>query len=185
MVVEREQKAISSGTGFLISPGGHFLTCNHVVDGAVGAAICLEGTEELRPVEVLQVDADRDVALCWISDRAGATDWFLLGDVGTAPTLGLELGLLGYPLGAALGLGATYSQGIVNSVRRYGELDVLQIDAGAAPGSSGGPVFRRSDGRVVGMLTSGIDLPNQGMHINFAIDMRAVLRLGWTGRPGP
>jgi len=171
-----------SGTGFLVGPGGHFLTCSHVIEGARTVSIVMEGTSAARRAELVQDNPDFDLALLWIADRHGSTDWMLLADQDQAPELGAELGLLGYPLGTDLGHSVTYSQGIINSVRKKGELNVLQVDTGAAPGSSGGPVFRRSDGRVVGLLTSGLNLEGRGMLANFAIDIRTVWRLGWFSR---
>ena len=56
-----------------------------------------------------------------------------------------------------------------------------QVDTGAAPGSSGGPVFRRADGRVVGVLTSGLSTQMGGMLVNFAVDIRRLWQLGWVG----
>lgn len=179
VVVELADGRTATGTGFVINPGGFVLTCHHVIDGARRVSFSPEGAGHLRPAEVVRSDPDCDMALLWIADRHGAPDWMLLAGPDAQPDLGTELGLLGYPLGFDLGLSVTYSQGIINSVRRKGELPVLQVDAGAAPGSSGGPVFRRADGRVVGMLTSGLDLAGRGMLINFAIDIRAVWRLDW------
>ncbi len=168
-----------TGTGFVVTPGGHFFTCQHVVENVVHLAICLEGTRLLRQAEVIAQDPEADLALCWMSDRNGSPDWLLTVGQDVAPTLGDDLGLLGFPLGVDLGLSVTYSQGIINSLRKKREVSVFQIDVGAAPGSSGGPVFRRSDGKVVGVLTSGLDMQDRGMLINFAVDIRTIWRLGW------
>lgn len=84
-----------------------------------------------------------------------------------------------YPLSFELGTSVTYTQGIVNSCRmRDKNIPILQIDAGAAPGSSGVPVFRRKDGRVVGILQGGIE--HYGMFVNLAWDVRAIYKLSST-----
>ena len=140
-------------------------------------AIALGGSTELRPVEPVAGDAENDLALLRISDGNGVPNWLLL-DRDAEPTLGQNVGLFGFPLGLHLGLDVTYSQGIVNSIRKRENRPILQLDAGAAPGSSGGPVFDRSSGRVIAMLTSGIHGAG-GMHVNFAIDLRALWPLGW------
>ncbi|MCC7385216.1 MAG: trypsin-like peptidase domain-containing protein [Deltaproteobacteria bacterium] len=178
VVTKNAEGSVHTGTGFVVTPGGHFVTCHHVVEDAVDLAIALDGSGVLRKAEVVGADAESDLALCWISDGNGSPDWQRLAGADTDPGLGDELGLLGYPLGVDLGISVTYSQGIINSLRKRGETAVLQIDVGAAPGSSGGPVFRRKDGAVVGVLTSGLDI-QKGMHINFAADIRAIFRLGW------
>lgn len=182
VIAEHADGRSFSGTGFLLGPGGHLLTCSHVIEGARKVSIVLEGTSIPRPCELVQDNPDFDLAVLWIADRHGSAEWMLLADEDSTPDLGTELGLLGYPLGNDLGHSVTYSQGIINSLRRKGELNVLQVDTGAAPGSSGGPVFRRSDGRVVGVLTSGLNMEGRGMLLNFAIDARTVWRLGWFAR---
>lgn len=178
LVVVHGPEGISTGTGFMIGPGGYFLTCHHVIENAHSIAIGLEGSDTLRPATVVRDDPEGDIALLHINDRNGVFDWLLLASADHQPALGDNLGLLGYPLGGSLGISLTYSQGIINSLRKVGQIPVLQVDTGAAPGSSGGPVFRRSDGRVVGLLTSGLS-KNSGMLVNFAVDIRRVWQLGW------
>ena len=126
-----------------------------------------------------RVDEQGDLALLHLDDRNGVTDWLVLAGAEFTPALGDDLGLLGYPLGGDLGISLTYSQGVINSLRKLDDISVLQVDAGAAPGSSGGPVFRRSDGRVVGVLTSGLTRNPGGMLVNFAVDIRRLWQLGW------
>lgn len=179
VVAKTEQGTTHTGTGFAVSPGGYFITCHHVVENVAHLAICLEGTRVLRNAEVVAQNPESDLALCWISDRNGTPDWLLLAGPEETRSLGDELGLLGFPLGVDLGLSVTYSRGIINSLRNRGEVAVLQIDVGAAPGSSGGPVFRRSDGKVLGVLTSGLDVSDRGMLIKFAVDVQMLWRLGW------
>jgi len=174
--------AVHTGTGFMISPGGLFVTCHHVVFDAVDLSISVGGSNSLRKANVVALDEDSDLALCCVDDRNGAADWLVPAGPDATPGLGDELGLLGFPLGVDLGMSVTYSQGIVNSLRKKSGVSVLQIDVGAAPGSSGGPVFRRSDGQVVGVLTSGLNFADRGMLINFAVDIRTLWSLGWIQR---
>ncbi len=178
VLVERADGA-ATGTGFMIGPGGFFVTCAHVIEGARMVAFVPEGTREVRPAAVVKVDPDGDLALLHTVDRHGSTDWLLLTGADAAPDLGDNLGLLGYPLGGDLGINLTYSQGVINSLRKTENIPILQVDTGAAPGSSGGPVFRRSDGRVVGVLTSGLSARAGGMLVNFAVDARRLYQLGW------
>lgn len=163
-----------------MTPGGHFITCNHVVEDAEQLSICIDGTRLLRRAEVVARDAASDLALCWMSDRNGSADWLLIAGRYPTPGSATSSGSSGFRLVWDLGLSVTYSQGIVNSLRSRGDVPALQIDVGAAPGSSGGPVLSRwSDGRVLGVLTSGLAGVDRGMHINFAVDLRVIWRLGW------
>lgn len=183
VVVGLNDGGTATGTGFVISPGGLVLTCAHVVADAIKGGIVLGGSDRMRSVEFLAADLDNDVALLYMNDRAGSGRWLVLEEPDHMPSLGHPLGILGYPLAGDLGLDVSYCEGIVNSVRPKGNRALLQIDAGAAPGSSGAPVFSRATGRVVGILTSGLNLQSGGMHVNFAVDIRAVWRLGWFGGP--
>lgn len=181
LVVVQRAEGEATGTGFMIGPGGYFVTCAHVVEGHLSVAIALDGGVSLRPATVVRVDAQGDLALLHVEDRNGVTDWLVLAGADFTPTLGDDLGLLGYPLGGDLGISLTYSQGVINSLRKVEDIHVLQVDTGAAPGSSGGPVFRRADGRVVGVLTSGLATQMGGMLVNFAVDIRRLWQLGWVG----
>jgi stress response protein SCP2 len=173
----------ATGTGFAITPGGHLLTCHHVVENAVLIGFRAEGEERIRPARCLASDARHDLALLWLEDTMGCTSWLLPALPDQHPELGQELGLLAYPLGTHLGEGVTYSQGIINGLRQREGVAVLQIDTGAAPGSSGGPVFRRSDGRVIGVLQSALTHRDRSMIINLALDLRLFWELGWTMAP--
>jgi S1-C subfamily serine protease len=179
LLVEYPDGKQATGTGFVINPGGYLLTCHHVVNQAKTIKICLGGTNFGRPVRYIAGDEQHDLALLWMTDGNGSPYWLPLLPPAEEPQLGEALGLLGYPLGFDLGLSVTYSQGIINSYRTRNNVPFLQIDAGAAPGSSGGPVFRRSDGRVVGMLQGGVE--QHGMLINLALDIRTFWRFGWHG----
>lgn len=179
IVVAERGTGLATGTGFAISPGGCFLTCAHVVAGARSVSFAPEGSGRLRPARVLQAHEPADLALLAVTDHDGFENWFLLAGPNDAPSLGDAVGLLGYPLGGELGHDVTYSQGVINSLRRLGDVPMLQVDAGAAPGSSGGPVFRRSDGRVAGVLTSGLTQQKGGILVNFAVDVRQVHSLRW------
>lgn len=171
-----------TGTAFAISPGGFLLTCAHVVEGATKIGVVMDGNTMIRPAVPVLGDSNLDVALLYLPDRCGVERWFSLCSADAEVEIGQEVGILGYPLRGALGANVSYSHGIVNSVRRRhnGTGHVFQVDAGAAPGSSGAPVFSRTDGTVIGILSSGLENA-PGMLINFAVDLRNVHRLGWFG----
>jgi stress response protein SCP2 len=169
---------MASGTGFCITPGGHLLTCHHVIEDALEVSFRFEGQEEFRQARVLAQNEGHDLALLWLEDGMGHPHWLPL-ERSEAPELGDELGLLGYPMTGALGQGVSYSQGIINGVRSREGVSFLQIDTGAAPGSSGGPIFRRSSGKVLGMLHGGFNMGDRGMIVNLGVDLRNLWQLGW------
>lgn len=180
LLVEDGEGNSGSGTGFAVSPGGFLITCAHVIEGAVKVGVVMEGKNVIRPAVPVMADAALDIALVYLLDRSGLEQWFRLCRPDATVEIGQEVGILGYPLRGALGANVSYSHGIVNSVRRRpnGTGHVLQVDAGAAPGSSGAPVFSRTDGTVIGILSSGLENASN-MLINFAVDLRNVHRLGW------
>jgi len=178
IIIESSKDGLCTGTGFVVSPGGLVVTCAHVVEGATAGHFVAQ-SGELRRFEVLDTAPQCDLALLRVADDIGFERWMMLDRPGAEPGLGDAVGILGYPLGITLGASVSYCAGIVNSVRSRDGQRVLQIDAGAAPGSSGAPVFSRESGRVMGVLTSGLRMDAGGMHINFAIDVMAVWARDW------
>jgi S1-C subfamily serine protease len=91
---------------------------------------------------------------------------------------GDEIGICGFPLGEHLHdlLGtvtASFTKGIVSSIvpgpgARRDLIKAFQVDAGAAPGNSGGPVFFWDTGRVFGALEAGLPLKSEASHLNKA-----------------
>jgi S1-C subfamily serine protease len=74
------------------------------------------------------------------------------------PRPGDQLLLVGSPFG----LGGTVTTGVVSAIRP----SLIQTDAAANPGNSGGPAVD-ADGRVVGVLVGG-----GGENVNFAVPIR-------------
>jgi S1-C subfamily serine protease len=175
--IEQNDGLKSSGSGFAISPGGYILTCYHVIENAHKITVMAEQSQLERQAVVVAADEHHDLALLWLNDQQGLTDWLILG-LEREPQLGDELGLLAYPLGTAFGRSVTYSQGIINGVRQQSNTSFLQIDTGAAPGSSGGAIFLRNSGQVIGMLHGGLPMAH-GMIVNLGIDLRNLKLLNW------
>ena len=67
----------------------------------------------------------------------------------------------------------TITKGIVSHIKNEGLYKTFQIDASASSGNSGGPVLNQK-GRVIGMLTSGIDEYSGGVY-NYAQRINDIL----------
>lgn len=118
-------------------------------------------------------DNGRDVAILKVSARDLPT--MTIGDSDGA-AIGEEIFVAGYPGAAALDaisdastLEASFTRGQIASLKAaIGGEDLIQVDAAASPGSSGGPVFDR-DGNVLGILTLG-----EGQNFNFAVTANTI-----------
>jgi len=162
-----------SGTGFLVTPSGYCVTAYHVVEQASEILVSLEGEPERRfPAELRGWDADCDIAVLqvWLGSFE---NYFVLAEEGYIPQLGTEVGVLGFPLGDVLGREVTYARGNVGSLREGGRL--IQLDAVATYGSSGAPVFRLSDFRVIGVIHGGVS-QEIASGLNLAVSIQELYR---------
>ncbi|MGE0237090.1 MAG: S1C family serine protease [Parvibaculaceae bacterium] len=144
----------TSGTGFIVSKGGHILTNNHVVRKC--AAITVSRTGDVtRPAAILRTDVINDLAVLKM-DAAVAPD-----DVARFRSRSLRAGeniaTYGFPLAGALSASGNIVSGNVSSLAGLAD-DVrhLQISAPIQPGNSGGPLMDYT-GAVVGIVNGKLD----------------------------
>jgi S1-C subfamily serine protease len=156
----------SSGTGFNILPGGLIVTNRHVVQDASGAlasriGVAFDGTTGAwEQAEIELVSGTDELALLRLVRRA---TWPVVSGIArdaSGVAVGDPVAILGYPLGTgtagmggdidALRPSATLGIGTVSKVLD----ETLQLDAFAAEGSSGSPVFD-ARGLVVGVIFGG------------------------------
>ncbi|KQW51143.1 MULTISPECIES: serine protease [unclassified Roseateles] len=167
-------------TGFAVADGLHVLTSAHVVPtettGRVDRSLAVQvwmgdGQWQLRSAKLLGRDLRNDLALLEIDGPALAP----LRLAGAQAPEGAAIALVGFPIGNALGHFHTTHRGIVSAwtaiatpaadpaglnpraVRqlRDGVFKVMQLDAIAYPGNSGGPVLDVETGEVVGVVQGG------------------------------
>jgi S1-C subfamily serine protease len=147
------------GSGFLVSGDGRILTNYHVMRDARTARVKLPSGDVYEEVQVLATDPRRDIAIIQI---AGWDLPFL--ELGNSDSV--RIGSPVVVIGSPLGLENTVSTGIVSGRRQEPEgYQLIQVSAPASRGSSGGAVLG-SQGRVVGIATSQIDV---GQNLNFAV----------------
>lgn len=166
------------GTGFAVGDGSLIATNFHVlpelldiVNNQQLAVFVGRGRDaRLRPAEVVAEDREHDLALLRIQGdplpvmQLGQSDSVREGEM---------MAFTGFPIGAVLGLYPVTHQGIVSSItpmaqqaensadlspaqlrRMRNPSNVFQLDAVAYPGNSGSPVYRQSNGEVIGVLNS-------------------------------
>ncbi|MCS6886542.1 MAG: trypsin-like peptidase domain-containing protein [Acidobacteriota bacterium] len=166
MVLARAPGGVTSGSGFVIRGDGLFVTNYHVVESAAEILVKLPNRDPVRAYE-LRRDVVRDLAL--LRFEAGDNYPVLKLDGSDLRQKGEEVLVLGYPLGTRLGLDISVSTGIISSVREYEDAKILQTTAAINHGNSGGPLIRKADGRVIGVVTARV---KGSESIGFAIDIR-------------
>lgn len=152
-----EERALdrSLGTGVVIIDNGTILTNLHVVQGAKRIKLrFFEGTES--DAQVVGIQAENDLAVL----RASRIPDDMLPAV-MRSTGDLRPGDQVIAVGHPFGIGPSVSAGVVSGLRREfrseeGERvlsNLIQFDAAANPGNSGGPLVTM-DGQVVGIVTA-------------------------------
>src|SRR3984957_12377007 len=161
------------GTGFVVRADGWIATNMHVVVGGSRVVVTLRDGRELPVLEVLAASPNHDLALVRVEARGlpvltlGDSDAMRPGDPVVA-------------IGNPMGLEDTVSNGLV-SARRKGEggLEVLQVSAPIAPGSSGGTLFN-DRGEVIGVATAVVE---GGQNLAFGMPVRYLVPM--MDKPAP
>jgi S1-C subfamily serine protease len=152
-----EQRAMerSLGTGVVIVDNGTILTNLHVVSGAKKVRVRFHNGQESE-AQIIGVQPENDLAVLKAAtlpdDLEAAT---------MRSTSDLRPGDHVIAVGNPFGIGPSVSYGVVSGLRRefrseQGErtlTNLIQFDAAANPGNSGGPLVTM-DGHVVGIVTA-------------------------------
>lgn len=169
------------GTGFVVGDGTLVATNFHVLapgadtsEPGAGPQMMVmlgrSGEQSIgRRARVVATDRARDLALLRI--EGPPLKPLELAEAGSARE-GQDIALMGFPIGGTLGFAPVTHRGIVASITtaalpaatasnldarallrlREGNFELLQLDATAYPGNSGGPVFDAATGRVIGVV---------------------------------
>ncbi|MCH7807214.1 MAG: Do family serine endopeptidase [Proteobacteria bacterium] len=183
------QRALSLGSGFIISADGYIVTNNHVVDKADEISVRLTSGDEYDAV-VVGRDPLSDIALLKI-EAEDALPHVSFGDSDA-----IRVGEWVMTIGNPFGLGGTVTAGIVSARNRdigNGNYDdFIQTDASINRGNSGGPMFNM-EGQVIGVNTMIFSPTGTNIGIGFAIPSNQVshvvgqlrefgrTRRGWIG----
>jgi S1-C subfamily serine protease len=159
-------RVTSLGSGFFVR-SDVIATNFHVIKSGVGGEAKIVAQNSRHALAgLVAADESRDLALLRTVKL-------------TAPPLSLRtdaqpaVGDRVYVVGSPLGLEGTFSDGLVNAVRRGTTPHLLQITAPLSPGSSGGPVLD-THGNVVGIVVSSL---SEGQNLNFAVPVANLSRL--------
>lgn len=180
-----QREVASRGSGFVIHPAGYILTANHVVEGSkIVEARTASGQRLVAKIVV--ADAQIDLAVLKV-DSAQEMPSLPLGDSDDVRVGDLAV-VFGYPFGreSSMNLGIISRPG--KSYSNSASYDMIQTDAGAYPGGSGGPLLN-GKGHVVGMITMASERGNMGFAVPVNVLKRVIPRLmrgerlvwGWLG----
>jgi S1-C subfamily serine protease len=150
------------GTGFVgweDADGLYVVTADHVVKDASSSVTLTRAGQSWRG-DVQAEDAADDLAVIRMDGRPAGAAPLWQQPSRQPPAVGDQVLLVGSPFG----LSGTVTTGVVSRVTRK----LLQTDAAANPGNSGGPAVDKQ-GRIVGVLVAG-----GGENINFAVPIRLV-----------
>jgi len=157
------------GTGVVIVDKGVILTNLHVVAGAEKVQVTF-ADGSVSEAGVVTVQPENDLAVLQAKtipdDLVAAT---------LRPSRDLAMGDQVIAVGFPFGIGPSVTGGIISGLKReYRSPDgdkvlsnLIQFDAAANPGNSGGPLVTM-DGEVVGIVTAILNPGDQGVFIGIA-----------------
>ena len=170
----RQRKAQSLGSGFIINDDGIVVTNYHVIENAEEIRVVL-ADETSFTAEVLGQDQKTDIAVLKIDPGDTKLTAVSFGDSDE-----LRVGDWVLAIGNPFGLGGTVTAGIVSARGRdigNGPYDdFIQTDASINRGNSGGPLFN-TDGDVIGINTAIYSQSGGSVGIGFAISSNLAERV--------
>ena len=169
---DNEQRAVSGGSGVIISPDGEILTNYHVVASMGDSDNTLEvKTADGRTFKAKVLGKDKELDIALVKIEASHLPFAKLGDSDA-----IRIGEWVVAIGNPLGLEHTVTQGIISAKSRKldpGIGSFLQTDAAINRGNSGGPLLNLR-GEVVGINTA---INPAGQNIGFAVPISMVTRI--------
>ena len=153
------------GSGVIVSPDGHIITNNHVVDGANELTVTLPDKREFKG-KIVGTDPKTDLAVIKI-------DASNLPHVRWGDSSKLQVGEYVLAVGNPFGLNSTVTLGIVSALGR-GHMgitqyeDFIQTDAAINPGNSGGALINTA-GELVGINTAIVSQTGGYQGVGFAV----------------
>lgn len=154
LYVDEKGEIWSKGTGFAINNKGIIITAKHVIDGKSEIKIIKEdGTDGGKVLET-RLNAALDVGIIKINQ---STIGLKLAN--KKIKVGTEVAFIGYPLQFDYPIIHT---GIISSIRTKKlstSIDVYTINSFVNKGNSGGPVFLKDTGEIIGLINARENSP--------------------------
>lgn len=170
------------GTGVIINADGQILTARHVIEGAETIEVTFaDGTVAKGKIESETPETDSAILS---TDRS--PEVIVPAVLSGGGRVGDEVFAVGHPLGLVNSMSAGVISGLGRSIPLDDEVtlhQLIQFDAAANPGNSGGPLLNRN-GQVIGIVTALANPTDQNFFvgIGFAVPIEAAG--GGTDGPG-
>lgn len=186
-VEEKHQDAESDfglGSGVVVDSFGNILTSLHVVNGATIIKVTFaDGTES--EAEIVNTMPERDIAVLQAYD----TPLFVVPAVLGNPN-SMRVGDEAYVVGNPFGLYSSMSSGVISGFDRVFRVSnsnleipgMIQFDAAANPGNSGGPLLNRS-GHVIGIVTGLVNPTDDTFFVGIGFAVPITVAVGGMGSP--
>jgi|GEM_PF-2784938 len=150
------------GTGFLITPNGHFITCNHVIENAMEIKARVRtanndiSEDKTYKCELMSASKDLDIALLKL-DGSGLPYLTIEGNNLYKYEKGENVCMSGYPFGKRTAQDCSYFAGkIASTIMDQHEYDCINIDMSGKSGNSGSAVLDMKTGNVIGVFRGSI-----------------------------
>jgi serine protease Do len=162
-----DRKAMSKGSGVIVTASGRILTNAHVVKDAEDIKVTLHDGNDYD-AKVIGVDPKADLAVIQLKGNVPVLKPLMFGDSST-----LRLGDVVLAIGDPFGVGKSVTMGIVSAKGRGGMgieeyEDFIQTDAAINPGNSGGALVNLK-GELIGINTAIASKSGGYAGIGFAI----------------
>ena len=160
-----DRTVTSLGSGVIVTPQGHILTNNHVIENAEEIEVYLRDGRQLN-AQVVGADPETDLAVLHIQTSE-------VPNITFGNSKNLAVGDVVLAIGNPFGLGQTVSQGIISATGRD-QLGInvfenyIQTDAAINPGNSGGALIN-ARGELIGINTITSSSNGNSVGIGFAI----------------
>jgi S1-C subfamily serine protease len=186
-VEEKHQDAESDfglGSGVVVDSFGNILTSLHVVNGATTIKVTFaDGTES--EAEIVNTMLERDIAVLQAYDTPLSVVPAVLGNPNS-----MRVGDEAYVVGNPFGLYGSMSSGVISGFDRVFRVSnsnleipgMIQFDAAANPGNSGGPLLNRS-GHVIGIVTGLINPTDDTFFVGIGFAVPITVAVGGMGSP--
>jgi S1-C subfamily serine protease len=173
------------GAGVIIDDQGSIITSNHVVADSSNIMITFPDGSQSGAF-ILSATPEQDIAVLRAFNTPALIIPATLGNPGSV-RVGDDVFVIGHPFGLTGSLSAGVVSGFDRSFRPSGGgaslKGLIQFDAAANPGNSGGPLLDRY-GRVIGIVTGIISPKDDSLFagVGFAVPI-TIVASGGTGAP--